>query len=79
MTTNKTTEVDMFTDRPSTDRVPDITQDQIEFYMRRGNRIRSQAIARVSVAAFYALANIPRHAKAAVSSLRTIYRKPSHG
>ena len=47
MSTMKTTEIDVFTDRPITDRVPNITQDQIDFYMRRGDRIRSQEIARV--------------------------------
>ena len=79
MTNVKTTEIDTFADRPITDRIPDITQDQIESYMRRGDRIRSQEIARIFGAAFSALAHIPHHAKAAVSSLRTIYRKPSHG
>ena len=47
MSTMKTTEIDVFADRPITDRVPNITQDQIDFYMRRGDRIRSQEIARV--------------------------------
>ena len=79
MSTMKTTEIDVFTDRPITDRVPNITQDQIDFYMRRGDRIRSQDIARVFGSMFSFLGNLPSYVKTAAGSVRTLFRKPSHG
>ena len=79
MSTMKTTEIDVFADRPITDRVPNITQDQIDFYMRRGDRIRSQEIARVFGSMFSFLGHLPSHVKTTAGGVRTIFRKPSHG
>ena len=79
MSTPKTTEIDMFADRPVTDRVPNITQDQIDYYMRRGDRIRSQEIARIFGSMFSFLGHLPSHVKSTVGGLRTVFRKPSHG
>ena len=79
MSTTKTTEIDMFADRPVTDRVPNITQDQIDYYMRRGDRIRSQEIARIFGSMFSFLGHLPSHVKSTVGGLRTVFRKPSHG